>query len=72
MKTVVLSPQLIHTGNLILVNDRYPRRETITKQHLTRIYQEKNNFFLKRQDADALCQLMDAIGCWREIKLMSA
>ena len=68
MKTVSLSRDLIHTGNLILINGRYPYRETAANRSLVAL---EEGIRLERQVAAVYTKLMEALSAREQIVAVS-
>lgn len=71
MKTIVLKSNLIHAGNLILVNARHPYKEGVAERTLLPVNSETNEILLERHVVDALSSLMDRLDGWTQIAAVS-
>lgn len=71
MKMVVLRPEQIHTGELILVNRQYPYREKENRTELLPLSLEEPKSLLTGQACRTLRQLLDTINGWEQITAVS-
>ena len=71
MKTVTLQHDLIHTGNLILVNAGHPYRENITQRTLLPVNTGANNVLLDNHVVKLLSSIMDKLNGWEQIVAVS-
>ena len=71
MKTVTLQHDLIHVGNLILVNAQYPYRERIARNTLLSVNAENNEVMLDSNAARLLSSLIDKLNGWGQIAVVS-
>lgn len=71
MKTVTLKPELIHAGNLILVNAAYPYRTDLPWQELAPVHPRTPEIMLNDQVVYVLSSLMEKINGWEAITPVS-
>lgn len=71
MKTVALQHDLIHAGNLILINAEYPYRENITQRTLLPVNMGASNVLLDNHVVKLLSSLMDKLNGWEQIAAVS-
>ena len=71
MKTVTLQHDLIHAGNLILVNAGHPYRENIAQRTLLPVNAGANNVLLDNHVVKLLSSLMDKLNGWEQIAAVS-
>lgn len=71
MKTISLSRNMIHKGDLILVNRDYPYREGSSYKTLVPVDATNNNVLLEQPVASAYDKLMDELYARSRIKVVS-
>ena len=71
MKTVTLKRELIHAGNLIVVNPQYPYWESITPRTLLPVNEEAARVLLENHVVKLLSSLMDKLNGWEQIAAVS-
>lgn len=71
MKTITLKRELIHAGNLIVVNAHYPYREGVVKRTLLPVNAEVNNILLENHVVNLLSSLMEKLNGWEQITAVS-
>jgi len=71
MRRVSLSNNMVHGGNLILINSRYPYKECCADINLISVGPADNSVFLKRQYAAIFTKVMDDLGAWGQITAVS-
>jgi len=71
MKTVSLFKNMVHAGNLILVNGEYPLCEGLCVKRLEPISEKSNKVLLEIRTATILQKLLDDVNCGEEIVAVS-
>lgn len=71
MKTISLQPDLIHAGNLILVNAKYPYHENIVRQTLTPVFAQASEVLLGDHVVKLLSDIMNQMNGWDQITPVS-
>jgi len=71
MRTVSLSRDAVHTGNLILVNREYPLCEGLCEKRLVPVGKKSNEVLLEARTATVLQKLLDDINCGEQIVAVS-
>lgn len=71
MKTITLQHDLIHAGNLILVNAQYPYRERFDRSTLLSVNAENNEVLLDSNAVKLLSSLMNKLNGWEQIAAVS-
>lgn len=71
MKTVVLPHAAIHSGPLVLVNSEHPIPLTQEPPALVSLGGECSNVLLERRSIRPFTRLMDAVGGWTKIGIVS-
>lgn len=71
MKTVTLKNDLIHAGNLILVNKQHPYHENIVEQALLPVNSAANTVLLEENAVRFLSAVMGKLGAWKQIAAVS-
>lgn len=71
MKTVILTQESIHKGNLILVNTWYPYQDNIIESSLVPVNDENSNVSLDRHVVTLLSKIMDELNGWKKITPIS-
>jgi len=71
MKMVSLSSDMVHAGNLILVNRKYPYKESYAKTTLIPVKNADEKVLLERQHAAIYTKLMDELCAWEQITATS-
>lgn len=71
MKAVVLPLNSIHSGYLILINEKYPYVEDTKRLCLSASDRKNNGILLESKTSDALCNVMHMIGGWEKISIVS-
>lgn len=71
MKTVTLQRELIHTGNLILINAEYAYQESITMRTLSPANAITNKILLDNHVVKILASLMNKMNGWEQISAVS-
>lgn len=71
MKTVTLQHDLIHAGNLILVNAQHPYREDIVQRTLLPVNTRENGVLLDNHVVKLLSSLMNKLNGWEQIAAVS-
>lgn len=71
MKTVSLSKDAVHSGNLILVNRDHPLREGLCETRLVPVGEESNQTLLEMGAAAVLQGVMSAVGGGEQIVAVS-
>lgn len=71
MRTATLQHDLIHTGNLILVNAQYPYLGNIDQRTLLPVNTRENNVLLDIHAVKLLSSLMDKLDGWGQIAAVS-
>ena len=71
MKIVTLKQDLIHTGNLILVNADYPYKENLAHYILQPVSLTVNKISLESHAVKHLSNIMDKLNCWEQITAVS-
>jgi len=67
MKTISLSEDMVHTGNLILVNKEYPLCKGFCEKRLMPVSEINSEVLLEQRTAAVLLKLLDDINCGEEI-----
>lgn len=71
MKTISLSRNMVHTGNLILVNRDHPYRENSQDKEFAPVGSEESNVLLERRFAAVYEKLMDELCAHGQITAVS-
>lgn len=71
MKTLSLPRDLVHTGNLILVNAQHPYHENITECPLVPVNMESPRILMNSQAVRNLSALMEKLNGWEQIAAVS-
>jgi len=71
MKTVSLFKNMVHAGNLILVNGEYPLCEGLCEKRLEPVSEKSNKVLLEIRTATILQKLLDDVNCGEEIVAVS-
>ncbi len=71
MKTITLQHSLIHSGNLILVNAKYPFQGSIQKDTLSSVSEAIPAVFMDSSAAKLLTSLMEKLHGWEQIIAVS-
>lgn len=71
MKTITLQHSLIHSGNLILVNEKYPFQGSIPKDTLSPVNKTSPAVFMNSSAVKLLSNLMDKLHGWKQITAVS-
>jgi D-alanyl-D-alanine dipeptidase/carboxypeptidase len=71
MKTISLSREQIHTGDLILVNQKYPYKKSPLKIALMSVGSSGNNVLLERRCAAIYTKLIDELCAHKQITPVS-
>lgn len=71
MKTVTLKREMIHAGDLILVNAAHPYREGIVRRKLSPVNEETADILLEKRAVRLLSGLMEKLKGWRQIVAVS-
>ncbi len=71
MKTITLQHSLIHSGNLILVNAKYPFQGSIQKDTLSPVSKTSPAVFMNSSAVKLLSSLMDKLHGWEQITAVS-
>lgn len=67
MKAISLQPNLIHAGNLILVNAKYPYHENIVHQTLSPVSAQTSEILLDDHVVKLLSDIMNQMNGWNQI-----
>lgn len=71
MKTVSLSKDAVHSGNLILVNRDYPLCKGLYEKRLVPISEKSDKMLLEMRAATVLQRLMEDMDCGEQIVVVS-
>lgn len=71
MKTILLRPDAVHGGNLILVNAQFPYWEGKTRGNLISVNSAQRHVLLDRYVVNLLSELMGELDGWKQITAVS-